>query len=231
LAVVQVGKSVKRPTERRRAAPREALVPDDESVAAGLRSLPRFDPYPTSDILSEARALMSATTTLDDAVSIAWGRLQTRQLEVLIRALGLDPGAPNVHRVALTRLAGIHHGLGRLVHRWVPPPKLRDKSSLLEQAKRMWLVDEVRSLARNDSISEREAVKRMAKARGVPESTLRQRYERAKRRLAASARALEGVQVRVSDGVVGLLSMSNFERLLWGLQHGRKRHGDKSDDD
>jgi hypothetical protein len=167
---------------------------------------------------------------LDAAVMTVRARIKAGQARQLMAALGVDPTGPNAYRDAFIRLAEVHHGVGRLVHRWVPGSKRRRKGSLEFAISDSILIDDVRAIVDADSVSEREAVRRLAKGRNVSESALRQRYQRAKRSAAARPKPdsvdladLRPPALNRLPCSPGLLSMSEFEWDLWSIESAQAR--------
>jgi hypothetical protein len=97
----------------------EELIPPEEELAAQLQKLPKFSPRATDELLAAARARANAqSVSLDAAIGLERAERTTSQLKALLKALGLNPAAPNVWRDGFIKLAKLHHNASRLVHSW-----------------------------------------------------------------------------------------------------------------
>jgi hypothetical protein len=225
----------------KRARARQALLPDDARIAARRRALPNFDPYDSGQLRADADALEQAARdngehlTGDEAIGRALYRLQSKQLYELLQAMGVDLRSPNLWRDAFVRLAEIHHNVGRLIYRWTPGKKKNMKSSLNKVAKSVALVREVGEIV-SAGVSEREAIRRLAKKRvgtvgnqnskalQEKEIALERAYFRAKREIVSVKDEFSKLPPP-PVGPRGFLSLSEFEMMLFGIEHGQSKRG------
>ena len=228
----------------KRTRARQAFLPDETHIAAQRQALPNFDSYDTHQLLADAEVLAkeAGTTgkrmTLDGAVIQARRALQAKQIEELTRAMGLDRHSPNFWHDAFMRLAEIHHNVGRLIHRWASSKK-KSKSSLSRMWKQVLFVERVDAL--RGSGSERETFRLLARMRRVGgewrlqpegrnikdnrarEAALRRAYYRAKRNIASAKDMAAKPPSESLTKLVGLLSLSDFERLLFEIENSRPK--------
>jgi hypothetical protein len=229
----------------KRARAGQATLPDDANIAAQRQALPHFDPYDTRQLLVDAEARVKAAgstgkrVSIDEAVIQAHKRLQALQIDELTQAMGLDPSSPNFWRDAFVRLASVDHNVGRLIHKWTPGEKniksapsktwkqiyvrridalseVRGKRETFRLLARMQLVrGEWQLQSKVESCEDARTSAYRARA-----DVFQQTYYRAKRDNAPPIEsAKERTEPESAQKPAGLLFMSNFETLLFNIEH------------
>src|SRR4051812_591091 len=83
--------------------------------------LPKFRPRRLDDLIASTK---SGTAGIDAARVLQVRRDNNKQLEQVVRALGLDPATRGVWRHAFFKLCMIHHGVG---HFWWRRPRGKNR--------------------------------------------------------------------------------------------------------
>src|SRR5690348_14600311 len=89
------------------------LFPNGQSMKAGRKRLPVFEPHDLRSLLSEAKENAD-----DFAVLRAFRRRNELQIKELLKRLGLDPTRPDVWQRGFLYLAHYQHGVGCIA--WYP---------------------------------------------------------------------------------------------------------------
>jgi hypothetical protein len=195
-----------------RAKHHQFLIPGDDQIERwrqkleDSRKLPLFDPTDTQQLLAEARVLSGGETTVDDAVAKLRAEKVKAQATELVKALGFDLDRPNVWEEAFGRLALIHYGVGRMVHRLPRQTCSIDESRLL-----LWV-----PMLQGAGWSEREAVRVLAANEGrFPYPTFGYRARPSPKGSKRSEQLSMGEEARLRK-----------EEALWQQYQRAKRHHD-----
>jgi hypothetical protein len=151
-------------SKRKRAARRSRSVclPAEGTLEAARKQLPFFEPYDTRKLLADAARANSGNAT-DAAITAVYNQHCRAQMVQLLRALGCDPRDKQFWPKSFIKLARIHHGLGRLVHRH---PSHRNATTWTAQDESTLLFG-VYALVQT-GLSERAAVRTIADAKVFP---------------------------------------------------------------
>jgi hypothetical protein len=150
------------PKRARRRSKRSILLPSDHIIEAQLAKLPHFEPYDTDQLLADARACAhDHGLDLDAAVGVVRYADKKEQAKQLLKALGeewvSEPDDTNWRR-GFVKLAGLHHGLGRIVYR---PAGQNSNAQLWTLNADTTLLFEISRL-KGQGLSERDAVANIA---------------------------------------------------------------------
>jgi len=197
------------------------LIPPAGQLEKFQKRFLQFEPHHLRKLVDAARAIDGPAGQQETFIHVL-RRENEKQIEQLLRSMGLDPATPNVWERAFFLLAVLHHGVGHVVWR---PRRTNKNAAKWSVEHDLALINEMIELRRRGH-SERAAIKVLShsrkehlfpyKAQDRPGSRLGSKEQKA---AALRARWEKIKHAKLEDAILGGFRppRSSIEEALWSL--------------